>query len=323
MNNLALLHKLNRFLMLPLMLATAVGCSDSETASYPAEDIEVIIPYSPGGGFDTYVRALIPYIEKHLPNQVNVIPVNASGAGGRRGASITYRADPDGYTIGVFNLPGVLVPQLKGVGTHYDLFRITWLATLSKDAYALVVKKDSALESIQSIRELGRPIRYGATGPSSTSYIATTLVSEALEIPYNMVTGYKSSTEYLIGVIRGEIDAAFVNATTAEPYLESGEVKMLAIIGDESTVPGIPDATRLGIPELDNVGVTRMIGGPPGLTDSVSSILEGALLDALNDPGFEKWLEQTGNGAKAAGAEETATMVSNMTRFYEKFKKNL
>src|SRR5690606_34253048 len=117
------------------VVAMLFGCSREAPESYPSRNIELVIPYSPGGGFDIYVRALIPYVEKQLPNNVKVIPVNAAGAGGQRGATMVYRARPDGYTIGVFNLPGVLIPMLNGGNPNYDLLEVTWLATLSSDPY--------------------------------------------------------------------------------------------------------------------------------------------------------------------------------------------
>jgi len=302
-----------------LVLASA-ACSKSESTGYPEQDIRIVIPYAAGGGFDTYVRALVPYLEQHLPNKVNVLPINTPGAGGRRGASDVYRAQPDGYTIGVFNLPGVLIPQLQGMQLAYDLFEITWLATLSIDAYAYIVKADSPINSIEDIKKLGRPIVYGATGPSSTSYIATTIISQALQLPYEVVTGYAGSSDYIVGVMRGDVDAAFANLSTVSSYLQSGDVKMIAVFGIDSTDPGINDAADLGIPELGNIRVVRMMGAPPGMPDDIKITLENALLASLADPGFKEWLELTDNEAHAADAAETARSMEEMTEFYQKYE---
>lgn len=306
-----------------VILSMITGCTDTSTDTFPSQDIEIVIPYNAGGGFDTYVRALAPHLEKHLPNDVNVLPINTPGAGGRRGASDVFRADPDGYKIGIFNLPGVLLPQLQGVDINYNLDEISWLATLSIDAYAVIVKGDSALNSIDDIKNMGRPVRYGATGPSSTSYIATTIVSEALEIPYEVVTGYKGSAEYILGVIRGDVDAAFANLSTVQTYLDSGDVKMVALIGQDSNDPSVQDATALGIPEMGNIRVIRMVGGPPGLPDDRKQIIENAILAALNDPEFKKWLESSGNDVFPAGADETARSLNEISVFYDKYKQYL
>jgi tripartite-type tricarboxylate transporter receptor subunit TctC len=311
------------FIYIPLLVLMIAGCSGTSTDTFPSQDIEIVIPYNAGGGFDSYVRALAPHMERYLPNDVNVLPINVPGAGTRRGASEVYRADPDGYTIGIFNLPGVLLPELQGIKINYNLSEITWLATISIDAYAIIVNKDSPLNSIEDIKNMDRPIVYGATGPSSTSYIATTIVSEALEIPYQVVTGYKGSGEYILGVIRGDVDAAFANYSTVKSYLESGDVKMLALIGQDSDDPDISDATDLGVPELGNIKIVRMIGAPPGLPDDLKSILENAILSALEDAEFKAWLEATGNDVYIANSEETALSISNMSAFYDKFKQYL
>lgn len=47
---------------------------------------------------------------KCLPNNVNVVPKNVPGAGGRKGYSALQRARPDGYTISTINMPGAAIP---------------------------------------------------------------------------------------------------------------------------------------------------------------------------------------------------------------------
>ncbi len=78
----------------------------------PGKTDHFVVRYSPGGGFDAYARAIAPELEKALG--VEVVVENIPGAGGQKGAATIYRADPDGYTIGIWNIPGLTVPQLLG-----------------------------------------------------------------------------------------------------------------------------------------------------------------------------------------------------------------
>ncbi len=314
---------MKKLVLAAAFLFTLVGCSDSSNDPFPNRDIEIIIPYNAGGGFDAYARSLAQYMQKYLPNDVNILPMNMPGAGGRRGASHVYRADPDGYTIGIFNMPGILLPQIQGVKINYDVNLLTWLSTLSVDGYGIIVDDESPLNSIEDIKNMGRPIVYGATGPSSTSYIATTIVSESLEIPYEVITGYKGSGEYILGVIRGDVDAAFANYSTIQPYLESGDIKVTAMIGIDSNDPNIKDANDLGIPELSNLKVVRMMAGPPGMPEDIKATLEQAMLNALNDADFKAWLESTGNDSFPVNSAGTTASVKEMTLFYDKFKEFL
>lgn len=288
-------------------------------AAFPEQDIKVIIPFSPGGGFDSYIRAVVPLLKKHLGDKVNVLPINAPGAGGRRGALETFRAKPDGYTIGVFNMPGVLIPQLTEDDVGYDLEQLTWLATFGNDPYAYVVHKDSPLKSFADVLAQQQPVLYGATGPSSTSYVATVIMNDMLGIPNEMVTGYTGSSEYTMGVMRGDVVAALVSMSTARPYIKSGDVKALAMIGMNSDDPAIADADSLGKPDLGKLNVVRMIAGPPGMPADLKATLETAILASMADPEFTKWLEQTGNDAQPVGADATAASVTELIAFYKNF----
>src|SRR5271156_6054774 len=52
-------------------------------AGFPERDITFIIPNQVGGGFDAYVRAIAPAMEKYLPNKVNIVPLNIPAGRGR------------------------------------------------------------------------------------------------------------------------------------------------------------------------------------------------------------------------------------------------
>src|ERR1700685_1076379 len=77
-------------------------------ADYPDRNIDLIIPYGPGGGFDLYARAVGRAMESYLLKGVKVIPRNVPGAGGAKGLATMYRAAPDGYTMGIIDLPGAV-----------------------------------------------------------------------------------------------------------------------------------------------------------------------------------------------------------------------
>ena len=304
-------------------VAAALAALPPASAQYPEDDISIVIPFNAGGGFDTYVRALAPWLEKHLPNEVRVMPVNSPGAGGRRGTNEGYRARPDGYTIGAFNLPGVLIPQLQNMSVGYDLSRITWLVTLGDDPYVYAVRSDSPLRSMADVSAADRTLLYSATGPGSTSFVVTTIVNERLGIPYEIVTGYTGSSAYMVGLLRGDVDAVLVNLSAARPYLRTDDIRVLAIFGAASDDPAVADADALGLPELGQLRMVRMIGAPPNLPADIRAALETALLAALDDPGFLSWVEDSDNAVAPRSAAATASAVRDMAQFYAAFEQYL
>src|SRR3982074_3265062 len=96
-----------RRLLLLLLLPPSALPAPPAAAAYPEQDITIVIPSVVGGGFDSYARAITPAMERYLPNKVSIVPQNVPTLGGGGGASIVYRAKPDGYTIGMFNIPGM------------------------------------------------------------------------------------------------------------------------------------------------------------------------------------------------------------------------
>ena len=86
--------------------------SQAYAEDYPSKDIRLIIGGKPGGGFDTYSRAIGRYMKKYLPEGVNVITENRPGAGHKIAITMVYNAKPDGYTIGMPMMPGLYFPQM-------------------------------------------------------------------------------------------------------------------------------------------------------------------------------------------------------------------
>src|SRR5262249_1693771 len=98
--------------------------------AFPNKNIQFVIPYAPGGGFDVYVRVIAPVMEKYLPNKVNIVPINVPSGGGSRGVAQLYRAKPDGYTIGILNIPGMFILQQQQGAGAYDLAKFSWIGTM-------------------------------------------------------------------------------------------------------------------------------------------------------------------------------------------------
>src|SRR5215471_6582813 len=122
--------------------------AQSAASAFPNKNIQFVIPYAPGGGFDVYPRVVAPVMEKYLPNKVNIVPINVPSGGGSRGVAQLYRAKPDGYTIGILNVPGMFIlQQQQGAGT-YDLAKFSWIGSMGEgERYFISVGNNSPLKT--------------------------------------------------------------------------------------------------------------------------------------------------------------------------------
>jgi tripartite-type tricarboxylate transporter receptor subunit TctC len=292
--------------------------------AFPQKDIAFIIPYSAGGGFDNYVRAIAPVMERYLPHKVSIVPTNVPAGGGTRGTNELYRAKPDGYTIAIFNIPGMFVLQERG-GAEYDLAKVTWLGSIGRDHYGIGVGQSSPLKSVADLQALAktRPIKFTTTGPEATAYAATEIAADLLGLKYQMIGGYKGSNDYVVAAIRGDGDAVITALPLLRRMQAGGELRILADFEAKSTVNGAADATQLKEPELAEIVLERLIGAPPVLPADIAATLSAALAKAVADPEIKSWAAKSGSELAWDPPERAADILKDQAKFYQKWKKYL
>jgi tripartite-type tricarboxylate transporter receptor subunit TctC len=299
--------------------ASLVGVRRALATELTGRAISFVIPYASGGGFDAYVRAVIPALQKQL--DLRVLPNNIDGAGGAKAANLLFRAKPDGATISVVNVPGALILQQQG-SLGFDLSRLSWLCNMGRDAYGLMVPADSPLRSIDDLRARGRirPIKFTCIGPAGTAYSATRIGARLLEIPARMIAGYKGTNDYLVAAIRGDGDAAVASLTGLSQFLASGLIRVLATFETSGSLPGVLDATALGVPELAGIVQLRPVAGPPGLPAPVAQTLSDGLVQALRDPAVIAWARRNNANLQPDDAASTAQLLEQQARFIARWK---
>ena len=307
----------------PALIAPRMAHS---AAAFPAKNIQFVIPYAPGGGFDVYVRVIAPVMEKYLPNKVSIVPINVAAGAGSRGVAQLYRAKPDGYTVGILNIPGMFILQQQQGAAAYDLSKFSWIGAMGEgERYVISVSSKSPLKTYADLKALSakRPVKFSVTGPEGTAYAATMIGAQLLGLKTQLITGYKGSADYVVATIRGDSDAVIAAIPTTLRFVRGGTIRVLASFETHSSFPGAPDATSLGQPELDNIRVERMIAAPPGVPPELQNILSTALAKALADPIVVNWAKQNDVIMKSRTPQETAQLIAQQRVFFDKWKKYL
>ena len=294
----------------------------SAQAAYPDHNIDLIIPYGPGGGFDLYARAVAKEMETQLPKGISIVPRNIPGAGSVKGITTMYRAPPDGYTMGIIDLPGAVEPVIVGEHPAYDLDKVTWLGLVNIGVYSLVVGKDSRFQTIDSLRHPEGRIPFISTTGSNDLAIAK-IVAAALQLKVKYLTGYSGGPDAQLAIIRGESDAGLGMDVTIAKYLKSGDLEQLAWFqkrGARDTPVGVPTADDLGHPELANLGLFRMFAAPPGLPPDVEKKLISMVQAALHSPGLAAWSKAAAFPLDLGSPDEARTLYTEQKAFLEKYQ---
>ena len=302
--------------------ALALGPKAFAAPDFPRGDINFIIPYAPGGGFDSYVRQVIPPLQGTLPKHVNVVPTNIDGAGGAKAVTQLYHARPDGQTIGIISLPGAIVLQMVQGGGGYDLSKLTWLGNMGRDAYGICVGANSPFKTFADLMATSkkRTLKFTSTGVASTGRTGTLIASKLLGFPVQMITGYKGTSEYLLAAARGDGDAACCSLTSMQALAKAGVIRIIASFEPQSSIPGIPDATALKQPELSKIQEFRALAAPPKLPPDIQQILSASLFRAIQDPKMVAWGKARGANLKPETAAATVQILQEQTAFMQKWK---
>lgn len=318
-------HAIALFLVISLLLTSILSASEAAETKLDGNEVSVVIPYRPGGGFDRTVRAFAPYFARQLGEDVIVLPENIPGAGGRRGATTVYRAAPDGQTLGIFNLPGFVLPDVLGERVAYDLRELSWIGRLEAQNYVLLVAATSHIRSIGDIQK-EKEISFLSTGYGSTVLAACQIVADQIGVMEKdpiFLAGYPGTTDSLVGLIRGDGNVALAPVSSAAKYLESGDLRAIAVSGEVSDIEGVPTFAELGFPVLSLLNLQRSIAGPPGMNTELLKELRAAFDRAVLDPKFRQAAAKARLDLSPLSGEAAAREVESSFSFYQRFKANL
>jgi tripartite-type tricarboxylate transporter receptor subunit TctC len=268
-----------------------VACdrSGEETtdAAYPSRPVTIVVPYAPGGGGDTFTRAIAVQAQEILG--VKVLVENRMGGGATIGVGSVARAKADGYTLGfVSSSPVVVVPNFFDV--PYDPVKdLTYISRFVVSPYPVLVRGDSEYDSFTELLDYARAnpgrLRWSTAGINGAPHIATVaaLTQEGAEAAFVPMQG---STEVLAGLLGGTIDMGVMSDYAGS--LAAGDVKLLAEIGPEpiEDFPDIPTYRQMGYPLAPTIFFG--LAGPAGLPDDVIQAWEEALRKITESESFQE-----------------------------------
>lgn len=291
--------------------------SNLYSADYPARDINLKVPYNPGGSTDLTARALGESMGKILGTTFMV--TNTPGAGGALGSTAIKNAPKDGYNLlanGMLAFTSMpVLDTLKTTTNEWDF----WLATFTPNVIA--VRKDSPYKTmddlIKAMKENPGKITVGTAGPGSGGHIGIEVLKSALGVSYKHVP-YQGGNPAIIATLAGEIDFAPQLLVEMEDMIKSGDLRALACLTPEDITikdgPTIPSILKF-IPELEKklpMGETTGIAVPKGLPEDVLKKLDDAFDAAVKSDEFKRFCEQKGFIIVAKNREESAKYVEDL-----------
>jgi tripartite-type tricarboxylate transporter receptor subunit TctC len=299
---------------------------------YQGKNIDLVVPYEAGGGYDLYARALAPYLGECL--DATVVVQNEPGAGGLLATNNTFTTSAEEARLQIVNSVGSVSAQIAGAeGVQFDMRDFSAIGRIVATQDALAVAADSDLRDFQQLIDKGQPVSFTSTGLGANDYVTPNVLAAIYGFSTEMITGFQGSGEARLALIQGEADAYVQSWDSMLQSIEAGEVMPLLVASDEPVeqlagVPTLSDFEPVGqngeqlreeLAALEATG--RGVVAPPGLPEDRLTELREAFSCAFENEKLVDELEEQGRPLGVLSGAEWQAIVDAALNSSEEFRK--
>ncbi len=296
---------------------------------YKGKTVRIIVGGSAGGGFDTYSRVMARHMGRHIPGNPALLVENMTGAGTLIAAKYLHgSAKPDGLTFGIFN-GGLILGRVLGMkGIDFDVRELQYLGVPVQDSTVCTLRKESGVGSIDQWYAAKTPVKLGGLGPGNSVSDVPRVLKAALDLPLQVIDGYKGTAEVRMAADAGELHGACwawesmrVNWANA---LKAGDAKVvlqvaLKKIPDLSGVPAAMDLAKsdearqlIKSGAIDPAAIVRVYVTSPRTPKDRVEILRKAFTATLADPEFLAETKKINLDVNPLNGEEVKKIVDDL-----------
>jgi len=310
------------------MLVILVIVTSTLFAAYPDRAIHIVVPFAPGGATDLAARIIAPALQARLGQPIVID--NKAGAGATIGTAAVVTSLPDGYTL----LLGSAANAIGNAISIYSQKKLPYVFERDFVGVALIAEVPGVLivPSSFSAQNLVQLIAYAKSHPGELSYGSPgfgTSVHLAGELFESLASvqlvhiPYKGASPAMTDLLGQRIQLMFPALSVAQPYIESGKVRALAVTTRQRSplAPNIPTMQEAGLPGYEVSGWLGIFA-PKGVSPENLLKLEKAITATLKDPQIRQSLAKISIETTPGSAMVLNEKLESDTERWSKLLKN-
>jgi tripartite-type tricarboxylate transporter receptor subunit TctC len=265
--------------------------------SYPNREVQLIVPWAPGGGTDILARQMQPLLAKE---GIRTVVENAPGGSSVVGMQRVANARPDGYTLGLGSSSLLALMAAGTISLRNQQFDN--LVRVTEDPFVLLVSTKSPWQDIQSylsaMKEKDGGMSIGASGTQGTvPHLLSVSMAKAAGAEYVYV-GYPGGSAAVTDVMGGHVDSIILKPNETLPQIRDGALRPLAAFTTKRIpqLPEVPIFAERGIDVFPHGPLVQMtyLAGPAGLPAPVREKVSKAFGAAIRSAEFQKFADENG-----------------------------
>lgn len=309
--------------LLAAAMLLAAPLSPAMAAAFPEKSLQIIVPFSPGGGGDLLTRAFDVFSKDVFGH--NFVLVYKPGAGSAVGTTAMAREKPDGYTIGLGSMPHMVLQPAAGSG-RYTLDSFDYIAIVAAEPQIMVTPKGSPYKTYAQLKEAAKKapgkLTLGIPSPLSETWLAYEMVNRAENLGFTVIT-YQGGADMSAALLGKQVDAGMANIA---PYY--GEIHNLNVLGVTAAervayLPDVPTFREMGV-NVESY-VERLFVAPKGIDPARLKVLREGFKKIWNNPEFQKRCADLRYTLKWVDGKDVPEYLKEQSRMilavYEEFRK--
>jgi tripartite-type tricarboxylate transporter receptor subunit TctC len=267
------------------VLMLALFAAGASAQSYPTKPIRIIVPYAAGGTSDILARQIGPELNKAWGQPVVV--ENKPGANGNVGADFVAKSAPDGYTLLLTDLGGLVISASVYPKLPFNPSKdFTPVVMVSYSPHVLAVNPEVKVKDVKELVAMAKAypgkLNFAMSGIGGAPHLAGIEFAQRMGIDWTYIP-YKGGADAITGVVGGQAHVLFNGMLATWPHVTGGRLKALGIssAGRVPSAPDTPTVAEQGLPGFET-GSYQGVVGPAGIPRETVAKLNSQLIKVLN-----------------------------------------
>ena len=296
-------------IVITLLAAVSLAApAHGETAEefFKGKQINLIIGFNPGGGYDVYSRLAANLLPKYIPGNPRIVTQHMPGVGSAKAGDYLFnQASRDGLTLGVIGQQLVVSQVLGDPSIKFDISKFNWLGRFTSGGESTAVWHTSPTKTLADAMKRETTLAATSAGASSESF--PLLMNRLAGTQFRIIKGYSGTAGTVLAMERGETEGGHATVEQLlygkKDWLRDKKATVLVqyTLARHPAFPDAPAMVEFGRTPLDKqvlglfagtAEIGRAVMAPPGVPANRLAVLRAAFDTMVKDPAFQQEIEQ-------------------------------
>ena len=295
-----------------ITLIAACATFPAQAQQYPNKPIRIVVPYAAGGTSDILARQIGPKLTDAWGQPV--IVENKPGANGNVGADFVAKSTPDGYTLLLTDVGGLVISASVYPKLPFDPAKdFSPVVMVSYSPHVLAVHPSVQVRDVKELVAMAKAhpgkLNFAISGIGGAPHLAGIEFAQRTGVDWTYIP-YKGGADAVTGVVGGQAHVLFNGMLATWPSVTGGKLKALGISSAQRvpSASATPTVAEQGLPGFET-GSFQGVVGPASIPRDVVAKLNSELTKVLNATEMKERFAKQGTDVRAGTPESLGTWM--------------